>query len=285
MALSTYNARDVVKELVTHQISATTASKIEDGLQKLKDSTTATIGGGLQKLKESTTSKLEDGLQKLYTSMIKQNEDMLSMQNYILSNIKNSMSKLEDKLADLEEEITHSNTDRDKPSNTTGRNTLYADENERLNTIEINGIPLIEDQQQLQSVVRDILQQIGCTVESTDFEACYQIPDPSNNGMPAPTICRFSKRNICRLAHRNKKSLRGVKVENINSKELYINDYLCWYYKKLAAKCRRLKKRKDISDTWTFKGIVKIRLLNESVRSIKHQVDLDRLFPNYSYFD
>ena len=71
----------------------------------------------------------------------------------------------------------------------------------------------------------------------------------------------------------------GNSVRNI-----YINDNLNKYYKELAAKCRRLRKNKKIKDTWTYNGIVTIKLNDDSIRYITHKNDLDRLFPNFSYF-
>lgn len=240
------------------------------------------------KHQETLTSKIEDEVAKLHTSMNQQNENMLSMQKFIMYNIEEGITSLEDKVTDLEQEFCDLNVAGEEPLEPLqgNRNALFNDKYERLNSIEINGIPVMNDDEDLASTICDILQQIGVTVNLTDFEVCYRLKEPMvHHSGHIPTICRFSNRKICRTAHRFKRNLRNVKIKGIDSNELYINDYLCWYYKKLAAKCRRLKKNRDISDTWTFKGIVKIRLVDGSVRSIKHQIDLDKLFPNYVYFE
>lgn len=168
---------------------------------------------------------------------------------------------------------------------TLGGNTqLYADNKERLNSVEINGIPIIDDDIDLQGTICDVLEQIGVHVELCDFEECYRLKESTGQSGLLPIVCRFVNRKICLAALKNRRYLKNVNVENVNSNQLFISDYLCWYYKKLAAKCRRLKKSRKITDTWTFKGIVKIRLLNGSVKCIRHQVDLDKMFPNFTYF-
>ena len=68
-------------------------------------------------------------------------------------------------------------------------------------------------------------------------------------------------------------------------KDIYINENLSKFNKDIAAKCRRLKKKNKISDTKTSYGTVKIKLLNVSKKTIAHKNDLDRLFPDFVYFD
>ena len=80
--------------------------------------------------------------------------------------------------------------------------------------------------------------------------------------------------------------LNEIKNDELGNvvKKIYINDNLSHYYKQLAAKGRRLKKNREIIDTWTTNGIVKIKLHNDSIKTLTHQNDLDILFPNYDYF-
>ena len=86
-------------------------------------------------------------------------------------------------------------------------------------------------------------------------------------------------------ALKNKKKLRDLKIEGIDGKNLYININLNWYYKNLAAKCRRLKQTGMIQETWTPRGLVKIKLLDGKDVLVNHQSVLDELFPDFIYFD
>ena len=85
----------------------------------------------------------------------------------------------------------------------------------------------------------------------------------------------------------NKKSVKDVVNEALGDevKNIYFNDNLNKYYKELSAKCRRLKKKRKISDTWTTNGTVRIKLKDNSMKVITHQHDLDKLFPGFVYFE
>ena len=68
-------------------------------------------------------------------------------------------------------------------------------------------------------------------------------------------------------------------------KNIYINENLSKYNKSLSAKCRRLKKKHKINDTWVSNGLVRIKLMDNSIKIISHQNDLDLLFQNFVYFE
>ena len=59
--------------------------------------------------------------------------------------------------------------------------------------------------------------------------------------------------------------------------KLFINESLCGYYKLLWSKCKKLFLEKKIALFWVTNGTVKIKLLNDQVRSITHEVDLSTL--------
>ena len=65
---------------------------------------------------------------------------------------------------------------------------------------------------------------------------------------------------------------------------IFVNENLCKQYKDIAAKCRRLKRKNMINATWSFNGIVKIKLNDNSIKVISHPNVLDRMFPNVVYF-
>ena len=59
--------------------------------------------------------------------------------------------------------------------------------------------------------------------------------------------------------------------------KVFINENLCGYYKLLWSKCKKLFLEKNIASFWVTNGTVKIKLLNDQVRSITHKVDLSVL--------
>ena len=59
--------------------------------------------------------------------------------------------------------------------------------------------------------------------------------------------------------------------------KVFINESLCSYYKLLWSKCKKLYLEKKIASFWVTTGTVKIKLLNDQVHSITHEVDLPAL--------
>ena len=251
--------------------------------------------------------------------MRKENDSLATMQRRQITRMKRRMGEMETSLDHLEEQMHTFNTEReqrcedilrdidihdninDNYNNDNDNATMEEmplDEDERLDSMEIKGIPHVEEENKLPQIVCDILQQIDVPAKVDDLLVCYQLhaTTPNNNNSNnnnskktkdkkskkqrdvVTTVCRFSDLDICRLAHRNKKMLRRVNVDGVDSGKLFINDHLCPSYKRLAARCRRLKKEKRVANTWTFKGIVKVRLFDGTVRSVKRDEDLDDLF-------
>ena len=70
----------------------------------------------------------------------------------------------------------------------------------------------------------------------------------------------------------------------LGSGKIFVNNNLTPINKELSFNCRKLKREQLISDTWSSNGYVKLRGNDDSVFSINHEIDLFRLFPNYSEF-
>ena len=85
----------------------------------------------------------------------------------------------------------------------------------------------------------------------------------------------------------NKTKIKDPNMEELGNslKKIYVNKNLSQYNKLLAAKYRRLKNKREINDTWTRNGLVRIKLYDDSIKVITHQNDLDKMFPNFVYFD
>ena len=59
--------------------------------------------------------------------------------------------------------------------------------------------------------------------------------------------------------------------------KVFINESLCDYYKLLWSKSKKLFLEKRIASFWVTNETVKIKLLNDQVRSITREVDLSAL--------
>ena len=78
-----------------------------------------------------------------------------------------------------------------------------------------------------------------------------------------------------------KKKLKGLDLSSIGiNSVVFINDGLCWYYKNLWAKCKKLWLNKFIHGFWTSNGSIRLKVTETSnVRVISHDADLEELFP------
>ena len=77
---------------------------------------------------------------------------------------------------------------------------------------------------------------------------------------------------------RSKLKTTGLKPIGITS-PVYTNDSLCFYYKKLWSKCKKLWSNKFIFGYWVSNGSIKIRISEHShVKVISLIVDWGKLF-------
>ena len=79
---------------------------------------------------------------------------------------------------------------------------------------------------------------------------------------------------------RVKKKIKGLDFSTIGiNSALFINDSLCWYYKNLWAKCKKLWVNKFIYGFWTSNGSIWLKLTETgNVRVITHDAHLEELF-------
>ena len=228
-----------------------------------------------------------DSLYKLITeksdaiqnSIDQQNSDILSIRDVVIKNLQDENAALKSRIASLEERVENMESESIK----TGKNSYQNDQYLRQNNIEIDGIPNEITDDQLEPTVKQVLYKIG--VNLFEIEDCHRLKERRDTGVKT-TIVRFVNRRASKAALKNKKKLRGASFENMDSKKIFISDNLNSYYKNIAAKCRRLKKRGLITNTWTNGGLVLIKTLEEKDILISHQSVLDKLFPNITnYFE
>ena len=156
----------------------------------------------------------------------------------------------------------------------------------RQTNIEIEVILNEIDGKNLESTASEIFRQIN--VHLFEFEDCHRLPlnmRKKDKGIIQTTIIRFINRRACKAALQNRKELKNVTLNRIDSTKLYRNNNLNYYYRNLAAKCRRLKKQKLIVDTWTTSGLVKMKLHAVVEILVNQHSELDKSFPNFKYFD
>ena len=154
----------------------------------------------------------------------------------------------------------------------TQRLAYQTDQYQRRMNVEISGIPHDCDDQ-LEEVVIDLVNRMRkepgdyyeddeYDIGEFDIQGCHRLQSKNKEGVKN-TIVRFNNRKICDEIHDYKKNVKDVKSDKLGKrvKNSYFNDNLSKYNKDFAAKCRRLKKNKQIQ-------AMQVRMHNEFPKSL-----------------
>ena len=162
----------------------------------------------------------------------------------------------------------------------------YANEQySRRECLYISGIPASVADNGLESKVLEILEEIDVPIDLNLVEDCHRLP---SKGSPKKVVIKLNLRKDIHRILLNKNKLKNLKPEAVNllgETNVFINESLCLYYKKLLSKCKKLWVAGHISAFWVSKGLLKIKLVNESVPITTHNCDLKKLFPGHSLIE
>ena len=150
--------------------------------------------------------------------------------------------------------------------------------------LEISGIPASFSDNGLEYKVLEILEEIDVPIDPSLVGDCHRLPSKGSSKKKKKrlVIIKLNRRKDIRRILLNQNKLKSLKQESVNLPEeanVFINESLCLYYKKLWSKCRNLWGAGHISAFWVSKGLLRIKLSNESVSIITHDCDLKKLFP------
>ena len=147
----------------------------------------------------------------------------------------------------------------------------------RRECLEISGIPESVSDNALEDEIQGILRGIDAEVDTENIELCHHL---NGKGSKGRVILKLSKREDAEKIKLNKKKLKTIvhrKIGLSSGTKVLINESLCGNCKLLWSKCKKLFLEKNIASFWVTNGTVKIKLLNDQVRSITHEVDLSAL--------
>lgn len=125
----------------------------------------------------------------------------------------------------------------------------------RRENLIISGIPACVSQNELESTVINIIQELGFQIGPRDVSACHRL-GRGRNGHPARVIVRFVNRKIVDFCLTNKKrlsELRGVLRMNLRFFES-----LCARNEETLKLCNKLKDNGDINHFFIRNGFVKV---------------------------
>ena len=125
----------------------------------------------------------------------------------------------------------------------------------RRENLIISGIPACVQQNELESTVINIVQELGFNIGPRDVSACHRL-GRGRNGFPPRVIVRFVNRKIVDFCLSNKKrlsELRGVLRMNIRFFES-----LCGSNEESLKLCNKLKESGDIHNFFIRNGFLKV---------------------------
>ena len=158
-------------------------------------------------------------------------------------------------------------------------------ENERYSRrecIEISRIPQNIEEIDLEKTVLNVFDKIDAPVDPQNIESCHRLKS-DDNGRSNKVIVKFSKRKDMVQVMNKNKSLKNANLYGAGlpaSTSLFINPSLCSYHKSLWSKCKAHWSGKLISSFWVSNGSLRIKLGDDTVKSVTHKGDLKALFPS-----
>ena len=209
---------------------------------------------------ENTNKRLEELNDHLKTNIVDQmNESIMSIKDTIIDALKEDNAQLRNKVELLEKKLTEVEISRNKLEQYTRRN-----------NIEIQGIPLRIPDEKLEEKVIDVFGAINIAITKNDVEDCHRLGKSSES-----TIVRFVNRKHCNAILSKKFETSKIDKSKLgfeSNVKLHVSENLTPYNQHLACKCRELKRARVIHNSWSSKGIIKLRCTaNECPIPIDHE--------------
>ena len=191
-------------------------------------------------------------------------------------------SKIEDlsilirKLTDENSSLVHVNSRLVDRVVKAERSIYNLEQYSRRDSIEIAGIPVEVEDDEIEPAVINLLSNIDVIVSNDEIQACHRLKKKER------VICKFINRKFAEGAKMNSKKLKIIDKDKLsfNAKgNLYINESLCPAFRKIHWKSKKLWEGKLVESFWTHNGLVKIKI-GENTHVLSHDSDIDKLFPD-----
>ena len=163
------------------------------------------------------------------------------------------------KIAELETKLTALETSVDDMEQYTRRSNLVFSgfaESARGEDTDAKIMALVNDEMDL-----------APPLQPADIARSHRLGAPRPDGRNRPIIVRFRSDRVRDTVYRARIKLKDLNRRNRET-PVFVNDDLTSRRSKLAFECRKLKKGKKITDTWTFNGKVLVKDLANKVIQI-----------------
>ena len=199
-------------------------------------------------------------------------EEILKIKDVVITNLYNDNRKLRNRVSVLEKQVI----ENEKRFN-------EMDLHNRKVNVEIEGIPNSVEQKDLKEYAVQVFRHAGIDpVSNNDIEVIHRLRSKKK----VKTVIIKAKRDFIDKVYEKKKEIGKVAKDNLNLKDttFYVNPSLSSYSHSIAYNCRVLKRKGLIADTWVNNGKIKIKMLDNQINVIWHEIDLFELFQDFNEF-
>ena len=135
----------------------------------------------------------------------------------------------------------------------------------------------------LKTKVVELFNNMGVPCSTGDIEVIHRL---GGKKVPKPVILRARRDFLDEVLHK-RKNLAKMNFTVLGFPEgtkVYLNNNLSPQMRTLAYNCRNLKRDGLIDDTWVFNSALNILTHDNKTHTIYHEIELYRLFKEYSKF-
>lgn len=127
--------------------------------------------------------------------------------------------------------------------------------------LEIAGVPTYPSED-CPKICKSLCQVVGYNLEDADIDACHRLRKSKYATGPPNIILRLTRKNTKQIILKLRKEKGSLHLQDLNIAELkqegrnqlYINEHLTGYNKKILARARTLKREGKLASVWSTWG-------------------------------
>lgn len=205
----------------------------------------------------------------------------LSMQNSLVEELKREKAEMQTKVNNLESALSKNNAHLVTVENNVQENEIKIESLEmytRKNSLEIVGIPEARGED-LEEIVTKVADAVGVELDADEIDIVHRLP-VKIRGI-RPVIVKFKSHKTKSQIYFSRRKLRGTEFdeEEFYAKDIYINENLTAYRRRLYAEARKRAKINKWFKTWTTDGKIFItKTKGEPAFKINNYSDLESMY-------
>lgn len=234
-------------------------------------------------LKDMNKEELVDNFLKLQTTADTSIQELSTIIKELKSSFENKIDAL---TKEFERRLEIIESDLKISHNTSfllEKRVISLEQYSRRECLEIRGVPITVEQDKLVKFLKPIFKKLDVDIKyDNEIQACHRLNNKED------VIIKFSnryQRNGILTSRKKLKDFDAAELGLPENAEIFINESLSPYNRRLTGIASRLKRRGDLFSFWTINGNIrfKFREHDNQVISITHERDFYEHFPNTNF--